>query len=91
MEVPGLRRGRIDYEERVMRKADAREIRRGIVIANRVMRRERVRPSLTPFGFSGAPAMPLWERAYHHTIDQAVRSGKLRPPQGPSGIGGDHG
>lgn len=65
----------------MIRRRHAAEIRRGILIANQWLNRERVAPTLTPFGFRGAPAMPLWEKAYHHTIDRAVRSGRLRPPR----------
>lgn len=72
-----------------MRRRDAREIRRGIRVANEYLDGKRMRPKLTPFGFSGAPTMPLWERAYHHVLDRAVRSGRLRLPGGPSGIGSE--
>jgi len=64
-------------------KRYAREIRNGITLANQVMRHERTRPrNMHPIG-SDEP-LPLWEQAYHHTFTQAVRSGKLRPPSGPS-------
>lgn len=63
----------------------AREIRRGITTARDVLARRRQRPSLTPFGFNGAPPMPLWERAYHHEMTAAVYDGRIRPPRGPAG------
>ncbi|MDF2506276.1 MAG: hypothetical protein K0Q52_135 [Microbacterium sp.] len=68
-----------------MRARHARQIRRGIVTAREVMARKRMRPNLTPFGFAGAPQMPLWEIAYHREFSCAVRDGRIRPPRGPSG------
>lgn len=64
----------------------AAQIRSGIVVARQVMRRERCAPKLSPFGFRDAPRPTLFESAYRHTLDVAVRQGRLRPPAGPSGI-----
>lgn len=66
-----------------MRRRDAREIRRGILIA----RNERLRPTLTPFGFRDAPRMPLWEQAYHREAGKRVRPPSPPAPVPNSGIG----
>ncbi|QHB37090.1 hypothetical protein QDA00_gp13 [Microbacterium phage Matzah] len=73
-----------------MRTKHAREIRRGIETARAVLARKRQWPShMTPFGFRGAPDMPLWERAFHREMSAAARDGRLKPPRQPKhgGIG----
>lgn len=62
-----------------MNRRHAAEIRRGILLARAGARRERVAPTLTPFGFRGAGPMPLWGVAYHHEFRKHVH-----PPQAPS-------
>ena len=55
-----------------MRISAARQIRLGLELFAAVRRRSRVAPQLTPFGFSGAPPMPLWEQAYRRAATRAV-------------------
>lgn len=64
-----------------MKAKYACQIRYGIRTAQQVMNRERVGPRLTSWYVRGEmAALPLWERAYHHTMSQAARKGRLRPP-----------
>ncbi|AWN03521.1 hypothetical protein PBI_HYPERION_3 [Microbacterium phage Hyperion] len=65
-----------------MRARYAREIRRGILLA-----RGRRRVKLTR-GALWVDQLPLWEQAYRREQTAMVRDGRIRPPRGPSGIGG---
>lgn len=72
-----------------MRARHAREIRGGIQLARDVMAGRRMRPrGLVPFGFAGAPSMPLWQQAYMHELTAMVHDGRIKPPRGTGGIGG---
>lgn len=69
-----------------MNAAAAHEIRRGILRARAVIRRERPAPPLTETELAGGmdvKSLPLWERAYHHEYLAAIRDGRLMPPRDP--------
>ncbi|QQO39514.1 hypothetical protein SEA_PHABIA_5 [Microbacterium phage Phabia] len=75
-----------------MKARYAREIRRGIILARDVYAGRRRHPQLTPCcTYRGAirfEALPLWQQAYRREVNAMVRDGRIRPPRGPSGIGG---
>lgn len=70
-----------------MRARYAREIRRGILLA-RSRRRVTLTPCCTYRGAIRFDALPLWQQAYMREQNAMVRDGRIRPPRGPSGIGG---
>ena len=68
-----------------MNARSAREIRRGIVTARQVIRRERMAPRGIDAHRNGAGPLALFENAYWHTV--LHRRAAPIPPSGPSGIG----
>jgi hypothetical protein len=68
-----------------MRARDAREIRRGILLARQVLRKERVGPrDVSLYSIRPSRPLALWERAYVHEMRRRLIG--RRPPIGGSGV-----